>query len=415
MKRTLIHSFIAAALLSAGVAHAQDVALPEPVAQPAKPATTGDNTEPEIALDTEREIDLANVVTSAAKGVTTVQEAPAIITIITADEIKARGHRYLDDALATVPGWYHVPATGNQVDQMAVRGTGQALLLMRDGLSLFDPWGNIAWTGRTQPLETVKRIEVVTGPGGVLWGANSFLGIANLITKDAEDVNGLELSAGYGDGPGNKQDFKAYALFGKTFFNGKLKLFQHISYESYIGETFDLPQFLISSPAPQPGGIAYFANNAPRDPTRSWMVIVDGKYSFGPFSLYYMLPFGDVHPNLGFANVLVSRNESWNQYDRYAVLEYKDRFAKDRVGLSVKAYGTQFVQDFSIQLFPSSLFLPRNPGIQGDNGGLHLGFPGQQIFRFGGTVDLDVNLPFQIKLLAGGEFFYEGMRDSNGA
>src|SRR6185312_7629169 len=329
MKRTLIHSFIAAALLTTGVAHAQDVALPEPVTQPATKSEGGDNNEPEIALDTEREIDLANVVTSAAKGVTTVQEAPAIITIITADEIKARGHKYVLDALATVPGWYHVGAIGNQVEIPSVRGVGQAYLLMRDGLSLFDPWGNISPATYSQPLETVKRIEAVTGPGGVLWGANSFLGIANLITKDAEDVNGLELSAGYGDGRGNKQDFKAYAMFGKTFLNGKLKLFQHISYENWIGETFDIPQFLVSTPAPQPGGLAYFANNAPRDPDRSWLVIVDGKYSYGPLSLYYMLPFGDQHPNLVFGNAVV-KGDTWNLYDRYGALEYKDRYAKDR-------------------------------------------------------------------------------------
>src|SRR5262249_9318934 len=142
MKRTLIQSFIAAALLSMGVAHAQDVALPEPVAQPAK-GSGGDNNEPDIALDEAREIDLANGVTSAAKGVTTVQEAPAIITIITADEIKARAHKYALDALSTVPGWYHINAIGNQVEIPSVRGVGQAYLLMRDGLSLFDPWGNI--------------------------------------------------------------------------------------------------------------------------------------------------------------------------------------------------------------------------------------------------------------------------------
>ncbi|MCU1276930.1 MAG: TonB-dependent receptor [bacterium] len=411
MTRRILHPFVvAASLFTASSALAQDVALPEPVAQPAKPQ--GGEGEPEIALDVDREIDLANVVTSAAKGVTTVQEAPAIITIITADEFKARGHRYLTDALATVPGWYHLTATGNQVDQMAVRGVGQALLLMRDGLSLFDPWANVSWTGRTQPLETVKRIEVVTGPGGVLWGANSFLGITNLITKDAEDVNGLELSANYGDGPGNKQDVKVYGLFGKTFFNGKLKLFQHISYETFIGETYNVPQFLVSSPSPQPSGLAYYATNAPRDPARSWMIIVDGKYSFGPLSLYYMLPFGDVHPNLGFANAVI-QGDTWNQYDRYAALEYKDRFAKDRVGLTVKGYATQFVRDFSIQLFPSNTFLPKDPSVPGDLGGLHFSFAGQQIFRFGGTADLDVNLPFHIRLLAGGEFFYEGLRQSN--
>ena len=55
--------------------------------------------------------------TSAAKGVTTVQEAPAIITIITADEIKARGfHSTSLDALVTVPGWYTLHAIGSQVE-----------------------------------------------------------------------------------------------------------------------------------------------------------------------------------------------------------------------------------------------------------------------------------------------------------
>ena len=147
MTRRILHSFVVtAALLTASSALAQDVALPEPVAQPANQKAEG---EPEIALDVDREIDLANVVTSAAKGVTTVQEAPAIITIITADEIKARGHHFVLDALDTVPGWYHFNAVGSQVELPAVRGVGQALLLMRDGLSLFDPWANIGWTGRT--------------------------------------------------------------------------------------------------------------------------------------------------------------------------------------------------------------------------------------------------------------------------
>lgn len=409
MKRTLNHSFVAAVLLTTGLAHAQDVALPEPVAQPA-PNQKGDENEPEIALDVDREIDLANIVTSAAKGVTTVQEAPAIITIITSDEIKARGWQWVLQALSSVPGWQGIHAIGNQVENPMVRGVAQAFLLMRDGISLFDPGQNINWIGRTHPLETVKRIEVVTGPGGVLWGANSFLGISNLITKDAEDVNGLELSAGYGDGPGDKQDFKAYAMFGKTFLNGKLKIFQHASYQTFIGETFDTPQFLLSEPAPQPPGAAYFAANKPRDPARSWFVTVDGKYTFGPFSLYYMVPFGDIHPNLVFANTVV-QGDTWNQYDRYGVLEYKDRYAKDRVGLDIKAYGTQFVRDLSIQLFPSSAFLPRTDPKS--LGGLHFGFFGEKFFRVGTTADLDLNLPFHLRILAGGEFFYEGARDSN--
>ena len=44
-------------------------------------------------------------------------------------------------------------------------------------------------------METIKRVEMITGPGGVLWGSNSLLGILNVITKDAEDVEGVEIGA----------------------------------------------------------------------------------------------------------------------------------------------------------------------------------------------------------------------------
>jgi outer membrane receptor protein involved in Fe transport len=404
-----IAALAAATLLTPSRAGAQDVALPEPVAQPS------DSEGPDIALDVDREIDLANVVTSAAKGVTTVQEAPAIITIITADEIKARGHRTIMEALSTVPGWLDEHGLGNQVELPMVRGVSQAALFMRDGMSLFDPWGNLSWSNRTQPLETIKRLEVVTGPGGVLWGANSFLGIVNMITKDAEDVNGVEISAGYGDGNGNKQDFKAYALFGKTFFAGKLKIFQHVSYESDIGEVYTAPQFITSAPAPQPGGNAFYGATRTIDPGRSWLVTIDGKYTFGPISLYYMVPFGDQHSGIIFANALQGGTRNlWNIYDRYAILEYKDRFLHEKLGLTVKGYGTQFVRNFGDTLFPPSYFFPNSYGPNGQligQGGLNFSVS-QFIFRAGTTADIDYDLPFNLRLLVGGEFFYEGVRDS---
>jgi iron complex outermembrane receptor protein len=405
LRQSLTYAALIGLLAISSGAYAQDVALPEPAQQPSAGAKS--EGEPEIALDVDREIDLANVVTSAAKGVTTVQEAPAIITIITADEIKSRGHRWLLDALSTVPGWINIEAQGNQNPNPLVRGVAQAVLLMRDGMSMFEPQANLAWVNRSQPMETIKRIEVVTGPGGVLWGANSFLGIANLITKDAEDVNGLELAAGYGDGPGNKQDFKAYGLFGKTFLSGRLKIFQHVSYETAIGSVYNAPQLIASSNAPAPSGGAFWGKNQPVDPLRSWWVMVDGKYTFGPMTLYYMVPFGEYHPNLGFANA-THRNDSWTVYDRYGMLEYKDRYLKDKLGLTVKAYGTQFVRNYTqIALFPGSAFLPPEM-VNGKltTGGLRFGFD-QTIFRAGATADLDFQLPLNIRLLAGGEFFYE--------
>jgi outer membrane receptor protein involved in Fe transport len=125
------------------------------------------------------------------------------------------------------------------------------------------------------------------------------------------------------------------------------------------------------------------------------------------------VPFGDNHPNLVFGQA-VANNATWTTYDRYGVLEYRDRYLKDRIGLTVKAYGVQFVRDFTFEVFPPSNFFPPTKTASGTNpGGLIPSFAGQKIFRVGGTVDTDFQLPFSIRILVGGELFYEGLRDSN--
>jgi outer membrane receptor protein involved in Fe transport len=412
-RKTYFALATAALLAAGGPAYAQDVALPEPVAQPTSQPKEG---EAEIALDVDREIDLANVVTSAAKGVTTVQEAPAIITIITADEIKQRGFRWIYEAFETVPGWLTTNAIGYQVPSAPmVRGVPQSSLLLRDGISLFDPFANNPQYQYVLPMESVKRIEIVTGPGGVLWGANSFMGILNVISKDAEDVNGLELDAGYGDGPGQRQHFKGYALFGKSFFGGKLKIFAHASYESWIGPTWNIPQFQASTPAPQPTGPAFFGPTQELMPDRSWMVNFDGKISLGPVSLLYSIPFADYHQQMTFANAIVPKNNA-TSFNRYVILEYKDRFAKDVFGLTVKGYWSEFVNNFNSQLFPPFAQFPGFTGPDGPNvGGVHFNFAPQYSSslaqRTGVTVDTDLNLKYGFKVLLGGEFFFEGVHD----
>jgi iron complex outermembrane receptor protein len=401
-------------LLAAAPARADEVALPEPAA-PAQGRRGDSGEEPEIAIDADREIDLASVVTSAAKGVTTVQEAPAIITVVTAEEIKNRGFRWLHDISNIVPGWFTTQVIGNQVFQPLVRGQQQAVLKLQDGISMFDPQYNIAWFNQNQPVETIKRIEFVTGPGGVLWGANSFLGIMNVISKDAEDVNGLEVSAGYGDGPGFKQHFRAYAMFGKVFWGGKFKMFQHVSFDTYVGSVWNIPQFIASSPAPQPVGPGFYGRNFSPDPERSFFVNIDGKYSLGPVTLTFNIPWGQTHPQLIFANSITTRPASWNVYDRYVILDYKGRFWKDRFGITAKAYWTQFVREYDIRLFPASGLFPPftdNDGMGGtfmNPGGLYFNLQRSFIQRTGLTLDMDLNLPKGFRLLGGGEFFFESV------
>ena len=124
-----------------------------------------------------------------------------------------------------------------------------------------------------------------------------------------------------------------------------------------------------------------------------------------------MVPVGDNHPQLVFANA-IQVNDTINNYERYGIAEYKDRFLKDKLGLTVKGYYTQFVREYDIQLFPASTLFPPSPTAK--VGGLHFNFLGHLIQRVGGTVDLDVNLPHAIRLLFGGEAFYEGINNSVG-
>src|SRR5205823_5182774 len=115
------------------------------------------------------------------------------------------------DIVDSVPGWQRLAGINNEFEQPMVRGQIQAMQFLHDGLSLFDPNVNLPSTTRaTVPMELIKRVEMITGPGGVLWGSNSLLGIMNVITKDAEDVEGVEVGSTLGNGNGDRNMARAY-------------------------------------------------------------------------------------------------------------------------------------------------------------------------------------------------------------
>jgi outer membrane receptor protein involved in Fe transport len=400
---------------AAGTARAQDVP-PEVQIAP----TTEELEVPGAATG----LDLSNIVTTAAKGVTTIQEAPAIITVITADDIKLWGHRWLEDVITDIPGWGHFPSEGEEVPQWTVRGVNQSSLLLHDGVSLFNTSLNINGMRQSLPLESIKRIEVVTGPGGVLWGANSFLGIVNVITKDAEDVpGGIEAGASYADGRGDTSDVRAYVMAGQILADGKLKLFVHGSYENYQGQIIEGRQLLVHLPASQPNGSAWFGNDQTSDQPRSYFWNLDGKLSYGPLTLLWLFGDGEMHNGgtfpLGITQqnappgpwggndkndpLHIGRDTRFGIYDRFAALEYRDRFAGGRLGLNVKGYIEQSVWDI-IQF----MFLPPSEVLPG--GATINAVPNGQ--RAGMTFDGDLALPYSNRLLFGGEAFYEWIDES---
>jgi iron complex outermembrane receptor protein len=386
-----------------------EVLLPDPD-PPAETSSTGGHGADQAE---ESELDIASRVLQAAKQITTVQEAPSIVTVITADEIRNRGYRSLNQALSTIPGWLDVQGVGNHLNLPIVRGTVQAALLLRDGISLFEPVLNAPQFGRALPLETIKRVEVVTGPGGVLWGANSFLGIVNVISKEAEDINGIEGAVGYGDGDGSPQDVRAYVLFGKSFAlprGPRLRIVQHISYENYLASRQRGPLILQRSPAPLPPGPAVFGPEAEANPARSYILNIDGRIGYGPVVLAYSFPIAEMNNSLSFGNTLAASplgpmgqptgdpmRNSFTALDRFITLQYKGRFFKDRIGIDTKLYGIEFVRDIAAVTVPPSRLLASGLTFSAN----------VRSYRVGTTIDGDAALPLRNRLLFGGEVFHE--------
>ena len=392
-------------LLFSSVAHAQganDIEVP----------TVMIETEATTNASSDEALDLANIVQSAAKGVTTVQEAPAIVTVVTADEIRDRQFIDITQLLETVPGWYGVDIYHSNFPTPLVRGQVQAVQFLHDGLSLFDPFVNVPTINRAQPMELIKRVEIITGPGGVLWGSNSLLGIMNVITKDAEDVEGVEMGATLGSGPGDRDVLHAYAMAGKSdLAGGKLKVFAHGSVETYQGPAFENPILYFHGPLPQPNSANSYGQLATTQEAQSLIVNLDGKLTYDKFQLRVFAPFGAMYKPMGFSGEPVrdvagdpndpqgiARKNRSDTFDRYAVAEYRSRFADDKAGITVRGYFQQFVRNFEpLQVLAPSLAVPGGLSFHAD----------LTSYRVGSALDGDLEIGRQLRVLYGGEAFNE--------
>jgi iron complex outermembrane receptor protein len=132
-----------------------------------------------------------------------LRRAPAVATVITAEDIAAMGATDLDAVLESVPG-FHV-SRSFQVNSplYVVRGISSdynpQLLMLENGVpmtTLFVGNRGNAWYGL--PVENIARIEVIRGPGSALYGADAYSGVVNIITKTADDIDGTEVGARVG-------------------------------------------------------------------------------------------------------------------------------------------------------------------------------------------------------------------------
>lgn len=186
----------------------------------------------ELSLEKLMNFEVPTVV-GASKYEQKVTEAPASVTVVTADQIKRFGYRTLADVLRSVPGFYTSYDRNNTF--LGTRGLSlgdfnSRILLLINGHRINNDLTDGAYIGTEFILDVdlIERVEVIHGPGSVLYGNNALFGVINVITREGKQVNGAEVSGEYG----SFDTYKARVTYGKQFATGLRLLLSGTYYDS---------------------------------------------------------------------------------------------------------------------------------------------------------------------------------------
>lgn len=174
----------------------------EPESPPAQ-ITTGVGSDQDLNRLSLEELALVEV-TSVSRRPEALADAAAAIFVIDADDIRRSGANSLPEALRLAPNLnvQRVNAVDYAISARGFNGyeTSNKLLVLVDGRSVYSTLSSgVFWDARDLMLEDIERIEVISGPGGALYGSNAMNGVINIITRPASETGGTLASAGVGD------------------------------------------------------------------------------------------------------------------------------------------------------------------------------------------------------------------------
>ena len=186
-------------------------------------------------------------VTSVGRKAQQMSKAPAAVFVLTSDDIRRSGATSIPEALRSVPGLTVLRVDGRSWVVSARGGArlyADKMLVMIDGRSLYNPlFSGLLWDSIDVSLPDVERIEIVRGPGAVMWGPNAVNGVINIITKKAQATRGVQAIASTGSERrgafetrigASLGDRWAYRLWGKAAYD--TPAFDSAGYFNYGGK-----------------------------------------------------------------------------------------------------------------------------------------------------------------------------------
>jgi len=149
-------------------------------------------------------------------------EAPAFVSIITAEEIKRLRYRTIGDILASSVGFYN--SYDRVYNNIGVRGFSlpgdysTRILVLLNGHRVNENIYNSSGVGMDGIIDVdlIDRVEIIRGPGSSLYGSNAFLAVVNIITRRGRNVKGVQISGE----AGSYETYKTRATYGDRYANG---------------------------------------------------------------------------------------------------------------------------------------------------------------------------------------------------
>lgn len=169
---------------------------------PLGPSALGQDVEKEtldrIAQLSLAELGLLTVEVASPGDPEPISQAPAVASVITAEQIRKMGATHLDEVLESVPGLHIVPSQVRPLDPIySIRGvhsqTNNQVLTLLDGLPVTHQLTGGPLFVYRMPVANIARVEIIRGPGSAVYGADAFAGVVNIITKTAKDIDGSEV------------------------------------------------------------------------------------------------------------------------------------------------------------------------------------------------------------------------------
>ena len=247
------------------------------------------------------ELNASDVVFSAAKKRQLISEAPSTIHVITDRDIAAHGWRTLAEVLRHVPGVQTV-TTKSQFQSIMIRGlvgtedNNSRILWLQNGVPMNDVRDSGIWLDDTYPVELIKRIEVVLGPGSALYGSGAFQGVVNIFTKDPADIDKY---GEYRIAIQNNLTFKASAIASYTSESGDFGILGHISGNTTQGPGL-VGDYVYTNYAMDQAGMSVSAG---KDATQFRYQNIDSNSQKHWYSINLKLNYKQLKWNLGFTDI----------------------------------------------------------------------------------------------------------------